>query len=107
MADIKAMNAAAAYNNAANMTGSIPGLTSNTQNIGPDFGELVAKSLNDVADTSAKAEAGSTRSLIGGGKTTLDEVALSLTNAELSVKTLLGIRDRVISAYQDIIKMPI
>ncbi len=105
MADIKA--AAAAYNTAANITS--PG--ANFMNggvaadVGPDFAEMVGKALGDVADSMGRAESHSLNSL--SGKATLDDVAVSLTGAELSIKALLGIRDRVISAYQDIIKMPI
>jgi len=106
MADIKAMNAAAAYGNAANITdpGASFSATPAAQNIGPDFSEFLGKSLNDVMGNLQQAETHTVSSLTG--KATLDDVALSLTNAELSVKTLLGIRDRVINAYQDIIKMP-
>src|SRR5580692_4954296 len=105
MTDIKA--AAAAYNTAANIarpdTNFMNGGTST--DVGPDFSEMVGKALGDVADSMGKAETHSLNSL--AGKATLDDVALSLTGAELSIKALLGIRDRVISAYQDIIKMPI
>jgi len=106
MTDIKA--AAAAYNTAANITSPDDTNSMNSgasTDIGPDFGEMVGKALGDVADSMGKAEAHSLGSL--SGKSTLDDVALSLTGAELSIKALLGIRDRVISAYQDIIKMPI
>ncbi|MCH2037438.1 MAG: flagellar hook-basal body complex protein FliE [Rickettsiales bacterium] len=40
-------------------------------------------------------------------KAPLHEVVLSVNEAEIALRTVVSIRDRVISAYQDIIKMPI
>ena len=40
-------------------------------------------------------------------KADLTDLVTSVTNAELTLQTVVAVRDRMISAYQDIIKMPI
>ncbi len=40
-------------------------------------------------------------------KVDLSTLVTSVASAELSLSTLVAVRDRVINAYQDIIKMPI
>ena len=46
-----------------------------------------------------------TEALTGGGN--LTDVVTALSRAELTLQTATAIRDRVVQAYQDIIKMPI
>ncbi len=41
------------------------------------------------------------------GKANLQEVVLAVGNAEMMMQTVTAIRDKVIGAYQDIIRMPI
>jgi flagellar hook-basal body complex protein FliE len=41
------------------------------------------------------------------GKQPLHEVVLSINEAEIALQTIVAVRDKVIAAYQDIIKMPI
>ena len=44
---------------------------------------------------------------IVAGKADLTDVVTAVSEAETALNTVVAIRDRVISAYQDIIKMPI
>jgi flagellar hook-basal body complex protein FliE len=41
------------------------------------------------------------------GKADLAQVTEAVNNAEVAMQTVVAIRDRVISAYQDIMRMPI
>ena len=41
------------------------------------------------------------------GEGNLTDVVTALSRAELALQTATAIRDRVVSAYQDIMKMPI
>lgn len=70
-----------------------------------DFGELLSKSLNGVVESGTKAE-GAMMTHITGQQGVVD-VVTAVAEAEVAVKTLVNVRDRVISAYQDIMKMPI
>ncbi|NDF11790.1 MAG: flagellar hook-basal body complex protein FliE [Proteobacteria bacterium] len=70
-----------------------------------DFGNLVGNVLGDAVSAVKKGEVTGARSLLK--QTGVDDLALAVSNAELTLKTVMAIRDRVINAYQDIIKMPI
>ena len=39
--------------------------------------------------------------------TDVSQVVMAVTNAEVTLETVVAVRDRVIQAYQDILKMPI
>lgn len=71
----------------------------------PGFGDVLAESLSQAKNTAYKGEAVSAKSLVGEAE--LHELVTSVTNAELTLNTVVAIRDRVINAYQDILKMPI
>lgn len=109
MVDVSTFGAAMnAYKNATKMGGTpTPELDSAaTANAGkPAFGELLTESLSTAKNTAYKSESISAKSLTGEAE--LHELVTSVTNAELTLNTVVAIRDRVINAYQDILKMPI
>jgi len=41
------------------------------------------------------------------GKAQLSDVVTAVSNAEVTLQTVVAVRDKVISAYQDILRMPI
>ncbi len=69
------------------------------------FGDLVGEALINSKQGAYKAEALSTQGLLG--KADLSDVITAVSNAELTLNTVVSVRDRMINAYQDIIKMPI
>lgn len=69
------------------------------------FGDLVGEALVTSKQGAYKAEAISTQGLLG--KADLSDVITAVSNAELTLNTVVSVRDRMINAYQDIIKMPI
>jgi flagellar hook-basal body complex protein FliE len=110
MADSTIFPAVRAYEDASarlrNMSvGDVPSLDNVGKSTGTDFsnmvGNVVARSVNSAAENEAVAA----KAL--NGQASLDELAVAVTNAELTLRTVVSVRDRVISAYQDIIKMPI
>ncbi len=108
--DIPLSKAAAAYKLASAMGtkggaegGDIVGIAENPQ--GPSFENMVAEGLEKARGTGYKSEAISTESL--ANKTELHELISSVTNAELTLETVVALRDKMISAYQDIVRMPI
>jgi flagellar hook-basal body complex protein FliE len=52
-----------------------------------------------------QAEAQSMQAIAGGGNIT--DVVTAVSKAEMALQTTMAIRDRVVQAYQDIMKMPI
>ena len=95
-------SAIAAYNSAARALGG-PGLEA--RSTAPGFADL----LRGVAgDAVAAARAGEQASLQAvAGKTELADVVTAVSNAEVALQTVVAVRDRVIQAYQDILRMPI
>lgn len=107
MADVKFNAAVNAYKTATQMGGGMPSLGGDDEavNKGPSFTELLTDSLTDAKSTGYKTEGISAKSL--AEKAELHELVTSVTNAELTLNTVVAVRDKVLQAYQDIIKMPI
>lgn len=111
MADVNFMRAASAYNDALRAAQGIinrvsAGDTNPTQSAqGSSFLDMVGGALKGAAETGYKSELLATKAI--SGKADLTDVITAITDAETSLNTVVAIRDRVINAYQDIIKMPI
>lgn len=69
------------------------------------FGGALQRALEGAVNTGHKAEAKALQAITGTGS--LTEVVTALSQAELTLQTATAVRDRVIQAYQDIIRMPI
>lgn len=72
---------------------------------GIDFGEMLKEATEDVVDKLQVADAQSLEAVAGSAS--LDEVVMAVTQAEMALNTVVSIRDRVIQAYQEILRMPI
>ncbi len=71
----------------------------------PGFGDLLAKSIGEAITANAKSENVSIQA--AAGQSDLQDVVEAVNAAEISLQTVVNIRDRVISAYQEILRMPI
>jgi len=69
------------------------------------FGATLSRALEGAVETGHKADTQAVQAITGGGN--LTDVVTALTHAELALQTATAIRDRVVQAYQDIMKMPI
>ena len=96
-------NAVQAYNAAVKRMGA-PGIESR-DNAGPGFSDVLKEVAKEAIDTTREAEKQSISA--AAGKTDLNQVVHAVTAAELTVQTATAVRDRVISAYQEILRMPI
>lgn len=94
--------AAALYQNTAKI-GS--GATSSARNDQVSFGTMVKAGLEKVVETQQKSEEMSAAAVTGTANIT--NVVQAVTEAEVVVQTAVAIRDRVIGAYQEIMRMPI
>lgn len=111
--DIKFNQAASAYNKTAGIKGiedaaaaaDTSASTSKAGALQPSFSELVNESLDSARDAGYTGESISAATL--AGKAELHELVVAMTNAELTLQTVVAVRDKAISAYQDIVKMPI
>ena len=72
---------------------------------GGGFGDAMQRAVAGVVDTARGAEAQSMQAIAGHADIT--EVVTAVSKAELALQTTMAIRDRVVQAYQDIMRMPI
>jgi flagellar hook-basal body complex protein FliE len=70
-----------------------------------DFSDVLQDTLHDAINVGNKTDQQAIQAITGHGD--VNEVVTALTHAQLTLQTATVIRDRVIQAYQDIIKMPI
>ena len=69
------------------------------------FGALLEQTLSEAVDAGHKGEAVATAAV--SGQTSLQEVVEAVNAAELTLQTVVAVRDRMIAAYQEILRMPI
>lgn len=69
------------------------------------FADLVKTAMTDMTQQSRAAETQMTQSIQGNGN--LIDVVTALSSAEASLETVMSVRDQVISAYKEIMAMPI
>lgn len=98
-----ALAAAKAYAAAQNQAIKAPGGPQETD--GLDFGAMVKNAMTDVMGATKKAETQIAAQV--GGKAELIDVVTAISAAEASLETVIAVRDQVISAYQEIMRMPI
>lgn len=96
-------NALAAYAKAAAKINA-PGTEARTS-VGSSFGDLVRQAAESAVDASRKGEEMSAKAIAGTAD--LADVVTAVTSAEVTLQTVVAIRDKVIAAYNDISKMPI
>jgi flagellar hook-basal body complex protein FliE len=77
---------------------------SGTSASGGSFSQLLQNQLDDVINTQKTAESAKMDAITGKGDIT--DLVTAIANAEMALNTIVTIRDRAISAYQDIIRMP-
>jgi flagellar hook-basal body complex protein FliE len=69
------------------------------------FGAALQSAISGAIETGKEAEAKSMQGIAGTASVT--DVVTAVSKAELTMQTAMAVRDRVVQAYQDIIKMPI
>ncbi len=72
---------------------------------GSDFASVLKGAAQNSIASLKTAEAGTAAAI--AGKADIRDVVAAVTNAELTLETVVNVRDKVINAYNDIIRMPI
>ena len=99
---------------AANAYGLAQKLTNQTQSdqtlqkaadAKPDFGAMVKEGVNGVLERGQDAE--KTATAMAHGKADVVDVVTAVAETEVALETMVSVRDRVISAYEEIMRMPI
>lgn len=94
---ITAAGAAALYRAAANPAGAAIG--------GPSFGQAMTRAMEQAVDLGHGADVAASQALTGQGSVT--DVVLAVGRAELALQTAVAVRDRVVGAYQEVMRMPV
>jgi flagellar hook-basal body complex protein FliE len=71
-----------------------------------DFAKAVIKSLNSVNDQQSKADA-SIVDLLSGKNQDVNSVVASVAKADMSFKLLVGVRNKLVEAYKETMKMQV
>ena len=72
---------------------------------GPGFAESLASVISDVNNTAAQANAAVGRMIDGTGD--VHEAMIALQRAETTFQLTVQVRNRLVQAYQDIMRMPV
>jgi flagellar hook-basal body complex protein FliE len=72
---------------------------------GGSFGTMLQDALESVGESGRKAETQAMN--VAGGKADVVDVVTAVAESETALQTLVAVRDRVISAYEEIMRMPI
>ena len=72
---------------------------------GPGFGDMLKQVLSEAVGQSKAAETAMANQV--QGKAEMVDVVTAISSAQTSLETMMAVRDQVISAYQEIMRMPI
>ncbi|HLV84501.1 MULTISPECIES: flagellar hook-basal body complex protein FliE [Devosia] len=101
--------AAAAYGNASRLINQAAkpatDLTALAPSGGQNFAEILASQVQGVVDT-GKTSDKMAMDMVNGKANVVDMVT-ALSETEIAIESMVTIRDRVISAYEEIMRMPI
>jgi flagellar hook-basal body complex protein FliE len=96
--------AANAYASAARILDS-GGATKAADSTGPSFGDVLKEAVGGVLDAGRKSDAQTVA--MASGKANVMDVVTAVAETDVAVSTLVSVRDKVIAAYEDIMKMAI
>ena len=72
-----------------------------------EFSEVLKDAINSVNDVQMKAAELSKAYVSGESETSLQDVMVQMAKANISFQTMIQVRNRVVSAYQDVMNMPV
>ena len=72
---------------------------------GTSFADMVGEGLQSAMDAGKTAEEMSLKGI--AGEADMTDVVTAVTNAEVMLQTVVSVRDRVLQAYQEVMRMPI
>ncbi len=76
------------------------------ENKGPSFGQVLKQALSEVSELQAEADE-AVRGLLLGEGVSIHETMIALQKAETSFKLLMEVRNKLISAYNEIMRMQV
>ena len=73
----------------------------------PKFSDLLSSAVNSVSETQQKSAALSTAYVQGDSSVSLSQVMIQSQKASVSFQALTQVRNKVVQAYETIMKMPV
>src|SRR5262245_7700408 len=99
-------SAALAYANLARLTDPAAGLAKpGDASGGPGFASLLKDALTAVNEAGQKSD--KQAQAMVAGKANIVDVVTAVAESEVAIDAVVSVRDKVIQAYEDIMKMPI
>lgn len=71
----------------------------------PDFSSMIGKALQETAEAGRKADTQTAN--VAQGRSDIVDVVTAVAESEAAIETLVAVRDRVIAAYEEIMRMPV
>ena len=102
---VDALNAANAYRNQLKLMQGTQDSSTDDNTDKVSFQQMVEHAVQDTVNTQKQSENTQIQALTGNVE--LSNLVTAVANAELTLNTVVAVRDRVINAYNDIIKMSI
>ncbi len=72
----------------------------------PSFGDLMQQAISQVNETGVQAQS-LTRAFETGENTNLTEVMIAVQKSRVSFEALTQVRNKLLTAYQDVMNMPV
>ena len=101
------ITAASAYAKLARLADPGAGLhkANGSETGGPNFGAMVKEAIGAVVEAGRKSDAQA--QAMAAGKANLVDVVTAVTETEVAIESMVSVRDKVIQAYEEIMRMPI
>lgn len=99
------LSAVKAYGGVAQTLGNLTGGKESGAVQGPGFGDILNTAVGSISNAGNAAESAVTNAAMGRGD--LVDVVTAVAAAEATLETVIAVRDEVIKAYQEIMRMPI
>ena len=102
---IVAANAYAALAKLHDQAANLIGGAGSGQETGPSFSAMLKDVIDAVSEAGQKSDAQA--QAVAAGKANMIDVVIAVAETETTMQTLVSVRDKVIAAYEDVLKMPI
>ena len=72
---------------------------------GPSFGSLLKEAVGSVLEAGRKSDAQT--QAMAAGKSNVVDLVTAVSETEVAIESMVAVRDKVIAAYEEIMRMPI
>jgi flagellar hook-basal body complex protein FliE len=99
------LSAANAYSSLARLTDPTAALSKAGEGATGGFGSMLKEALGAVAEAGRKSD-NQSQAMVAG-KANVVDVVTAVAETEVAIEAMVAVRDRVINAYEEIMRMPI